>query len=205
MSKLSHNLKQLMTATQLTTSKLANATGIQQPTLHRILSGSIAEPRSSTLAPIAQYFQLSVEDLRNADLTEWLSHKVSAPTTSSVEVPGARSPFTIGGAPLSSVEGPLGPTGSHFIGNPSNAPLGGLNQFRSAGITPGTGGALQFGPTGPTTIGALEQYAQTTQLNLPAGSFTHVAGPNSGFEGQLRAPTGPLFSGLPTFSAPHFA
>jgi transcriptional regulator with XRE-family HTH domain len=194
MSKLSHNLKQLMTATQLTTSKLANATGIQQPTLHRILSGTIAEPRSSTLVPIAQYFQLSVEDLRNADLTEWLSHKISAPIAPSAEPSGARSPFTIGGAPLSSVEGLLGPTGNPFIGNPSNVPQGGLSQFRTGGIAPGLANSHLLGPTGSTTIGGLEQYAQSPQLKLPAGSFTQFASPNSGFDGQLRGPTGPAFS-----------
>lgn len=47
---------------------LAAATGITQPTLHRILTGESKEPRYSNLHAIAKYFGTSVDQLRTGDI-----------------------------------------------------------------------------------------------------------------------------------------
>lgn len=46
---------------------LAKATGVQQPTIHRILKGESDDPRTATLQPLADYFGVTVEFLRTAD------------------------------------------------------------------------------------------------------------------------------------------
>lgn len=41
---------------------------INQPTIHRVLSGETKEPRGSTLQPLADYFGVTLSDLRDRDL-----------------------------------------------------------------------------------------------------------------------------------------
>lgn len=47
--------------------RLSDATGVPQPTLHRILYVIGREPRSSTLKPIADFFGVSVPQLRGEE------------------------------------------------------------------------------------------------------------------------------------------
>jgi transcriptional regulator with XRE-family HTH domain len=42
---------------------LARRTGINQPTLHKIMSSGTADPRISTLLALAKFFDVSVEEL----------------------------------------------------------------------------------------------------------------------------------------------
>jgi phage repressor protein C with HTH and peptisase S24 domain len=49
--------------------ELQRATGVPQPTIHRILTGESTDPRTKTLQPLADYFRVSVADLRDRDLT----------------------------------------------------------------------------------------------------------------------------------------
>ncbi len=46
---------------------LARKTGIPQPTLHRILSGATKSPRGSSLAPIANFFSITINQLIGLD------------------------------------------------------------------------------------------------------------------------------------------
>lgn len=48
---------------------LKEKTGVPQPTIHRILTGESTDPRTSTLQPIADYFGVTVADLRDRDLS----------------------------------------------------------------------------------------------------------------------------------------
>lgn len=48
---------------------LAKETGVKQPTIFRILEGESLTPRDKTLRPLADFFGVSVQDLRYADLT----------------------------------------------------------------------------------------------------------------------------------------
>lgn len=49
---------------------LAEITKVPQPTIFRILNGDSADPRTSTVRPLAEYFGVSVSDIRDRDLTQ---------------------------------------------------------------------------------------------------------------------------------------
>lgn len=69
MSHLRLNLTFLLQQRGITATALARTTGVQQPTLHRILKGTSADPRSATLQPLADYFGVTLDDLYHRDLT----------------------------------------------------------------------------------------------------------------------------------------
>lgn len=48
---------------------LQRATGVPQPTIHRILTGESNDPRTKTLQPLADYFGVSLAELRDRDLS----------------------------------------------------------------------------------------------------------------------------------------
>lgn len=62
------NIQYLIDKRNMTRNALAIATGIPQPSIHRLMKGDTAEPRCSTLKPIAEYFGMTVSDLRETDL-----------------------------------------------------------------------------------------------------------------------------------------
>ena len=64
MPTVSEILNSLMVRERLTDNELAARTGIPQPTISRIRSGESRDPRDSTLRPLAQYFRLTVSQLR---------------------------------------------------------------------------------------------------------------------------------------------
>lgn len=62
--KLSNNLQQLMRIHGNTSvSELARLTGIPQPTIHHILTGSTKNPRKKALEELSRFFSISVEQL----------------------------------------------------------------------------------------------------------------------------------------------
>lgn len=63
MKKLSNVLKQLITEKNLTISELARSVNVLQPVLHRMASGNTDNPRIDTLIPIAQYFEITIDQL----------------------------------------------------------------------------------------------------------------------------------------------
>ncbi|MFC3909682.1 helix-turn-helix domain-containing protein [Legionella dresdenensis] len=61
---LSNNLQQLMRIHGNTSvSELARLTGIPQPTIHHILTGSTKNPRKKALEELSRFFSISVEQL----------------------------------------------------------------------------------------------------------------------------------------------
>lgn len=64
MNNLAANLRHLMAVESLSENQLSRNTGVPQPTIHRILSGRVADPRDGTLRPLADYFGVTVEELR---------------------------------------------------------------------------------------------------------------------------------------------
>lgn len=64
MNKLAENLRALMAVESLSENQLSRNTGVPQPTIHRILSRRVADPRDSTVRPLADYFEVTVEQLR---------------------------------------------------------------------------------------------------------------------------------------------
>lgn len=65
------NLKYLMKKNNITNvTELARLVKIQQPTLHRLLSGDVKDPKYVNLKQLADYFSVSVSDLVETDLTQ---------------------------------------------------------------------------------------------------------------------------------------
>ncbi len=67
MTVVADNLAYLLAKNGLNATLLAGRTGVPQPTIHRILSSDSTDPRTSTLAPLAEYFGVTVEWLRTPE------------------------------------------------------------------------------------------------------------------------------------------
>jgi hypothetical protein len=63
MGKLSAVLTQLLNEEGINTSELARQTGTLQPVMHRLVTGDTDNPRITTLAPIAKYFGITLDQL----------------------------------------------------------------------------------------------------------------------------------------------
>lgn len=57
-------LSRLMQQHEVSENALARATGVHQPTIHRILTGESSDPKTGSLRPLADYFGISVAQLR---------------------------------------------------------------------------------------------------------------------------------------------
>jgi transcriptional regulator with XRE-family HTH domain len=65
MNKTAANLRALMLAwDDMSDNALSEATGVPQPTISRILTGKSEDPRDSTLRPLAEFFGLSLNQLK---------------------------------------------------------------------------------------------------------------------------------------------
>jgi len=64
------NLRWLMKRAGVSQNALAIATGVKQPTIQAIVSGKNLAPREATLALLAKYFLVSVDDLRYKSFSE---------------------------------------------------------------------------------------------------------------------------------------
>lgn len=60
---IASSLRSLMQLSGINECELSRRTGIPQPTLHKILSGKTNDPRASTLRALADYFNISIEEL----------------------------------------------------------------------------------------------------------------------------------------------
>lgn len=69
MSNVSKNLAALLEIHDLNPTELADRTKVPQPTIHRILAGDSEDPRTSTLRPLADYFGIPLNALREGDMT----------------------------------------------------------------------------------------------------------------------------------------
>lgn len=63
MSKLSTNLKELIQKHGITVSELARQSKLHQPVVHRLTHGKTINPRIDTLVPIADYFDITLDEL----------------------------------------------------------------------------------------------------------------------------------------------
>ena len=75
------NLEWLMADRKTNPYDLQRATGVPQPTIHRILTGESTDPRTKTLEPLAGYFGVSVADLRARDLAGPADERVESNAT----------------------------------------------------------------------------------------------------------------------------
>lgn len=60
-------LRKLMAEVHISEAELARRTDIPQPTLHRILSGATRSPRGASLAPLANFFSVTINQLLGVD------------------------------------------------------------------------------------------------------------------------------------------
>lgn len=60
---LSTILSHLMSENRITSAELARRTGIGQPVIYRIMTGSTDNPQVLTLKPIAEFFKISIDQL----------------------------------------------------------------------------------------------------------------------------------------------
>lgn len=69
---------------------LAKKTGVPQPTINRILKGGSADPRSETVRPLADFFNISPEELRGTS-KDWRdsTEKFTALSPDAMEILGA--------------------------------------------------------------------------------------------------------------------
>lgn len=56
-------LKKLLAQHGLTANALANKLNVPTPTIHRLVTGDVKDPRISTLIIIANYFSVTIEQL----------------------------------------------------------------------------------------------------------------------------------------------
>lgn len=76
---LRRNLEWLISKAKTNPNALEKETGVKQPTIHRILTGESEDPRTSSLKPLADYFGVSVADLRDKDLTSLAPNVAAGP------------------------------------------------------------------------------------------------------------------------------
>lgn len=87
------NLEWLMADRKTNPYDLQRATGVPQPTIHRILTGESSDPRTKTLEPLADYFKVSVADLRTRNLSVPGDERMGSNATfSGVEAAGGEDP-----------------------------------------------------------------------------------------------------------------
>lgn len=91
MSKTRENLIYLMRVKDVNPTYLAAKTGVPQPTIFRILSGESSDPRTSTLKPLAAFFNITVEMLRAGNVRdgtyEALAEKLAAEQPKTKRIP----------------------------------------------------------------------------------------------------------------------
>jgi SOS-response transcriptional repressor LexA len=85
-TKIGQLLLRLMADKKIRVTELARQVGLPQPTVHRIVTGACEHPHLTTLAPIAAYFGITVEQLKGHELIPWLDRAAKVPLLSGGDV-----------------------------------------------------------------------------------------------------------------------
>lgn len=75
---LAFNLQLLMDRKSVTATELSRQIHIPRPTINKILYGITEDPRASTLKAIANYFNLTIDELFSATLTQTKKTKIAS-------------------------------------------------------------------------------------------------------------------------------
>ena len=78
-TRISQILKQLLADKKIRVAELARCVNLPQPTVHRIATGMCEHPHLSSLQPIANYFSISVEQLKGHEPIQWLDRVTNVP------------------------------------------------------------------------------------------------------------------------------
>lgn len=76
---LSKNLEFLLKKNELSSSQLSSGSGIDKPIISRILSGKTTNPQVETLKPIADFFNITIDQLIGSDISTDKKHGVVVP------------------------------------------------------------------------------------------------------------------------------
>lgn len=79
-------LNRLMDEKKIRVAELARRINLPQPTVHRIATGSCEHPHMSSLVPIADFFSVSVDQLKGHEPIPWLDHASKVPLLTWEEV-----------------------------------------------------------------------------------------------------------------------
>lgn len=78
-TKIGHILNRLMAEKKLRVAELARRVNLPQPTVHRIATGVCEHPHVSSLEPIANFFSITVDQLKGLELIPWLDQVSKVP------------------------------------------------------------------------------------------------------------------------------
>lgn len=78
-TKIAQILNRLMSDKKIRVTELARQVNLPQPTVHRIAAGVCEHPHLSSLKPLAEYFGISVEQLKGHDHIPWLDRIARVP------------------------------------------------------------------------------------------------------------------------------
>ncbi len=81
-TRISHILNRLLSEKKIRVTELARLVKLPQPTVHRIVNGVCEYPRPVSLKPIADFFSITVEQLRGLDPIPWLEQVTKVPLLS---------------------------------------------------------------------------------------------------------------------------
>lgn len=79
MPTLSDILSRLMFERKIKTAELARQVGIPQPTLHRMVTGVSPNPHKSSLEPLAEFFNITPDQLKGKEPITYLEQDVQLP------------------------------------------------------------------------------------------------------------------------------
>lgn len=72
MNKLGETLSRILFEKRIKATELARQTGVPQPTIQRIVAGTTSRPHPNSLRPIADFFDISVDQLKGDASIPWL-------------------------------------------------------------------------------------------------------------------------------------
>src|SRR5690242_4678087 len=78
-TKIANILNRLMADKKIRVAELARCINLPQPTVHRIATGSCEHPHLSSLKPIANFFSITIEQLKGHEPIPWLDRITRVP------------------------------------------------------------------------------------------------------------------------------
>src|SRR3990167_1974125 len=78
-TRIAQILNRLMAEKKIRATELARRINLPQPTVHRIATGACEHPHISSLAPIAHFFSISIDQLKGHEPIPWLDRASKVP------------------------------------------------------------------------------------------------------------------------------
>ncbi|OGT58633.1 MAG: hypothetical protein A3F43_01495 [Gammaproteobacteria bacterium RIFCSPHIGHO2_12_FULL_42_10] len=78
-TRIGHILSRLLSEKRIRVTELARQINLPQPTVHRIATGICEHPHLSSLKPIADFFDVTIDQLKGFDPIPWLENVTKIP------------------------------------------------------------------------------------------------------------------------------